>query len=79
MPIGDGFMVMAMMHSGERPEPASIPIIVLKALAMKGDRETNPAADASDDLAKPVTLTELERAIRTILERPVRARGQRLG
>jgi signal transduction histidine kinase/CheY-like chemotaxis protein/HAMP domain-containing protein len=73
MPIVDGFMVMAMMHSGERPELAAIPIIVLTALAMKGDREKCLAAGASDYLAKPVKLTELERAIRNILERQVQA------
>lgn len=73
MPIVDGFMVMAMMHSGERPELAAIPIIVLTALAMKGDREKCLAAGASDYLAKPVKLIELERAIRKILERPVQA------
>ncbi|MCP9838592.1 response regulator [Cyanobium sp. N.Huapi 1H5] len=68
MPMVDGFAVLRMIRSSERPELAAIPIIVLTALAMKGDREKCLAAGASEYLAKPVKLQQLEQTIRTILE-----------
>jgi len=68
MPLVDGFAVLRMIRSSERPELAATPIIVLTALAMKGDREKCLAAGASEYLAKPVKLQQLEQTIRTILE-----------
>lgn len=68
MPMVDGFAVLGMIRSSDRPELAATPIIVLTALAMKGDREKCLAAGASEYLAKPVKLQELEQTIRSILE-----------
>ena len=68
MPVVDGFSVLRMIRSSDRPELAVMPIIVLTALAMKGDREKCLAAGASEYLAKPVKLQELDQTIRRILE-----------
>lgn len=68
MPIVDGFAVLRMIRSSDRPELATMPIIVLTALAMKGDREKCLAAGASEYLAKPVKLQQLDQTLRRILE-----------
>ncbi len=68
MPMVDGFAVLRMVRSSSRPELAATPIIVLTALAMKGDREKCLAAGASVYLAKPVKLQQLDQTIRTMLE-----------
>jgi CheY-like chemotaxis protein len=57
-----------MIRSSDRPELAATPIIVLTALAMKGDRDKCLAAGASEYLAKPGKLQQLDQTIRTILE-----------
>lgn len=68
MPVVDGFEVMRVIRASDKPELAAIPIIVLTALAMKGDREKCIAAGATEYLAKPVKLYQLELSIKTILE-----------
>ena len=68
MPMVDGFGVLRMVRTSDRPELAAIPIIVLTALAMKGDREKCLAAGASAYLAKPVKLQQLDQTLRRILE-----------
>lgn len=68
MPIVDGFAVLRMIRSSHRPDLAATPIIVLTALAMKGDREKCLAAGASEYLAKPVKLQQLDQTIRSLLE-----------
>lgn len=68
MPIVDGFTVLRMIRSSDRPEISAMPIIVLTALAMKGDREKCLAAGASEYLAKPVKLQQLDQTLRRILE-----------
>ncbi len=68
MPVVDGFSVLRMIRSSDSPELASTPIIVLTALAMKGDRETCMAAGASEYLAKPVNLQQLDQSIRRIMD-----------
>jgi signal transduction histidine kinase/ActR/RegA family two-component response regulator len=68
MPIVDGFSVLRMIRSSEKPELAAIPILVLTALAMKGDREKCLSAGASEYLAKPVKLQQLDHTIRRVLE-----------
>ncbi len=68
MPIVDGFTVLRMIRSSDRPELVALPIVVLTALAMKGDREKCLAAGASEYLAKPVKLQQLDQTIRKILE-----------
>ncbi|MEA5392379.1 response regulator [Cyanobium gracile UHCC 0139] len=68
MPVVDGFSVLRMIRSSDSPELASTPIIVLTALAMKGDRERCMAAGASEYLAKPVKLQQLDQSIRRIMD-----------
>jgi CheY-like chemotaxis protein len=68
MPVVDGFSVLRTIRSSDRPELAAMPIIVLTALAMKGDREKCLAAGANEYLAKPVKLQELDQTMRRILE-----------
>lgn len=68
MPLVDGFFVLRMIRSSDRPDLAATPTIVLTAMAMKGDREKCLAAGANAYLAKPVKLKELDQTIRRILE-----------
>jgi signal transduction histidine kinase/ActR/RegA family two-component response regulator len=68
MPLVDGFSVLKMIRSSDRPQLMAVPIIVLTALAMKGDREKCLAAGASEYLAKPVKLQQLHQTIRSVLE-----------
>ncbi|MEA5441070.1 ATP-binding protein [Cyanobium gracile] len=67
MPIVDGFEVMRVVRASDKPELAAMPIIVLTALAMKGDREKCMEAGATEYLAKPVKLHQLDVSVRTIL------------
>jgi len=68
MPFVDGFSVLRMIRSSDRPDLAATPTIVLTAMAMKGDRDKCLAAGANAYLAKPVKLKELDQTIRRILE-----------
>ncbi len=68
MPFVDGFSVLRMIRSSDKPDLAATPTIVLTAMAMKGDRDKCLAAGANAYLAKPVKLKELDQTIRRILE-----------
>jgi CheY-like chemotaxis protein len=68
MPVVEGFSVPRIIRSSDRPEQAAMPITVLTASAMKGDREKCLAAGASEYLAKPVKIQELDQTTRRILE-----------
>ncbi|MCT0206895.1 ATP-binding protein [Synechococcus sp. CS-1332] len=68
MPVVDGFEVLRVIRSSDKPELAALPIIVLTALAMKGDREKCMEAGATEYLAKPVKLHQLDLSIKAILE-----------
>ncbi len=67
MPIMDG--LKAMHHIRGDQQLMHIPIIVLTALAMPGDRETCLAAGAKEYFTKPVKLKELATKIQQILEK----------
>ncbi|TBR60300.1 hypothetical protein B4U84_05310 [Westiellopsis prolifica IICB1] len=67
MPIMDG--LEAMRHIRGDQQLMHIPIIVLTALAMPGDRETCLAAGAKEYFTKPVKLKELATKIQQILEK----------
>lgn len=67
MPVVDGFEVMRVVRASDKPQLAAMPIIVLTALAMKGDLEKCMEAGATEYLAKPVKLHQLDVSIRTIL------------
>ncbi len=52
------------------PETSSIPVIAVSAHAMSGDRERALAAGCDEFEAKPVTMPELLKKIRTLLSSP---------
>ncbi|MGC8800721.1 MAG: ATP-binding response regulator [Chloroflexus sp.] len=62
----DGIEVMR--HLRNDPMTRNLPILVLTALAMPGDRERCLAAGADDYLAKPVRLRQLAERIALLLE-----------
>jgi signal transduction histidine kinase/CheY-like chemotaxis protein/HAMP domain-containing protein len=57
MPEMDGYATMAAIR--QMPQFAGLPIIVVTARAMQGDREKSLAAGASDYVTKPVDTEEL--------------------
>ncbi len=65
MPGMDG--IEAIEQIRRNPNLASVPIIALTALAMKGDRERCLAAGANDYLSKPVKLKQLASNIQELL------------
>jgi PAS domain S-box-containing protein len=67
MPHVDGLVVLQELRSHWARPP--VPVIVLTALAMTGDRERYLAAGADDYLSKPMHLDDLARAIGRQLER----------
>ncbi|MFY8150246.1 MAG: ATP-binding protein [Prochlorococcaceae cyanobacterium] len=67
MPELDGFEVMRRLRGSTESRIAQIPIIVLTAMAMKGDRERCLSAGADEYLSKPVKLNQLDIAIKQIL------------
>jgi CheY-like chemotaxis protein len=75
MPVMDGLETMKRLRaSGEAY--ADIPIVMLTADAMSGDREKYLAAGANGYVSKPIDQRELGGAIATALQVPVR-RGAR--
>ncbi len=63
----DGIETMQHLHSNVATR--ELPVLVLTALAMPGDRERCLAAGADDYLAKPVRLHQLAERIAALLER----------
>ncbi len=69
MPHVDGLVVLQELRAHWAGPP--LPVIVLTALAMTGDRERYLAAGADDYLSKPMRLDELAQAIGRQLERRI--------
>ncbi len=67
MPHVDGLVALQELRSHWTGRP--LPVIVLTALAMTGDRERYLAAGADDYLSKPMRLEDLAQAIGRQLER----------
>ncbi len=67
MPRVDGLVVLQELRAHWAGPP--LPVIVLTALAMTGDRERYLAAGADDYLSKPMHLDDLAQAIGRQLER----------
>jgi CheY-like chemotaxis protein len=67
MPNLDGLAVLRKLRA--HWEGPALPVIVLTALAMSGDRERYLAAGADDYLSKPMNLEELFKAVARQLER----------
>ena len=65
MPVLDGLSAIRFIRSGATPNP-SIPIAVLTANAMAGDRESYLKAGADEYLSKPVTLDALDRVLKEL-------------
>ena len=63
MPVLDGMAAIEQIRAGDTPRD-DIPIIVVTANAMAGDRDTYINAGADEYLAKPITIA----ALRTALE-----------
>ena len=68
MPGMDGFGVLERLH--DRIPPTARPyVIVVTAMALKGDRHRCMAAGANDYLTRPYSFKELRRLIRAALAR----------
>lgn len=65
MPVMDGLTAIRRLRDNH--QSASIPIIALTALAMKGDRERCLEAGANEYLSKPVSLKQLMRKIEELI------------
>jgi two-component system, sensor histidine kinase and response regulator len=71
MPVLDGFEATRQIRDLERPLAKRTPIIALTANAMQGDRERCLDAGMDDYVAKPVTVTALDQALRKWLPEQV--------
>lgn len=67
MPGLDGYATTAAIR--EMPQFADLPIIVITAKVMKGDREKSLASGASDYVPKPIDVDHLLDVMRTWLQR----------
>lgn len=67
MPDMDGFEVMARLRT--IPRTASVPIIALTAMVMKGDRERTLQAGCSAYIEKPIDVDLLPEQIALVLNR----------
>jgi PAS domain S-box-containing protein len=68
MPGLDGMETIRRLRAHSDPHLVKVPIIAVTALAMTGDREKCLAAGANEYLSKPVSLQNLEKRIRELLE-----------
>ena len=66
MPVLDGLEATRRLRAD--PRFASVPIIALTALAMRGDRERCLEAGATEYISKPVNLKQLIEMINHLLE-----------
>ena len=66
MPEMDGYEATAKIRKNKRFE--ELPIIILTAKAMKGDREESLSSGASDYIAKPVAIEQLLSVMRVWLQ-----------
>ena len=67
MPGVDGLETTRLIREKERPTGAHVPIVILTAHAMKGDRERCLAAGADDYLAKPIVPHQLAAVLARLL------------
>lgn len=65
MPEMDGFEVMARLRA--MPNSASVPIIALTAMVMKGDRERTLEAGCSGYIEKPIDVDLLPEQVAAVL------------
>jgi two-component system cell cycle response regulator DivK len=65
MPDMDGFEVMARLRA--MPRTASVPIIALTAMVMKGDRERTLEAGCSGYIQKPIDVDLLPEQVAAVL------------
>jgi two-component system sensor histidine kinase/response regulator len=63
MPVMDGVEATRRIREAEQGKPFHMPIIALTAHAVKGDRERYLEAGMDEYVAKPLSRTELQRAI----------------
>ncbi len=65
MPGMDGFEVMAQLK--ELPRTASVPVIAVTAMVMKGDRERTLEAGCADYIEKPIDVDRLPEQVAAVL------------
>jgi signal transduction histidine kinase/ActR/RegA family two-component response regulator len=63
MPEMDGFEATAVIRAAERGGDTHIPIVAMTAHAMIGDRERCLAAGMDDYVAKPISVSEIDRVL----------------
>jgi signal transduction histidine kinase/CheY-like chemotaxis protein len=63
MPVMDGFEATAAIRAAEQGTGAHITIVAMTAHAMTGDRDRCLAAGMDDYVAKPISVTEIERIL----------------
>jgi CheY-like chemotaxis protein len=63
MPEMDGFEATAVVRAAERGTDTHISIVAMTAHAMSGDRERCLAAGMDDYVAKPISVTEVDRVL----------------
>jgi two-component system cell cycle response regulator DivK len=66
MPDMDGFEVMTRLRS--MPMTASVPVIALTAMVMKGDRERTLEAGCSSYIEKPIDVDLLPAQVASVLQ-----------
>jgi two-component system cell cycle response regulator DivK len=68
LPVMDGLAATAILKHD--PAPASIPVIALSALAMKGDEERSQSAGCDAYIVKPLRYKELYAVMEHLLAEP---------
>lgn len=70
MPELDGLRATETIRERERSAGGHVPVIAMTAYALKGDRERCLEAGMDGYLSKPIRLTELQEALRTVIPAP---------